>query len=95
MKVKRIPQRMCVGCREMKDKPLLIRVVRAPDGTVSLDASGRKPGRGVYLCRSVECMKRALKQRQIERQLEVTLSPEMQDTLRQLMETLPAEQADG
>ena len=86
---------MCVGCREMKDKPLLIRVVRAPDGTVSLDASGRKPGRGVYLCRSVECMKRALKQRQIERQLEVTLSPEMQDTLRQLMETLPAEQADG
>jgi hypothetical protein len=95
MKPKKIPQRMCVGCREMKDKPQLIRVVRAPDGTVSLDATGRKPGRGVYLCRSAECMRRALKQRQIERQLEVTLSEELRDELQRLMETLPEVPADA
>ena len=87
--IKRIPQRMCVGCREMKDKPALIRVVRAPDGTVSLDAGGRKPGRGVYLCRDAECMRKALKQKQIERQLEVKLSDELAAELQKLMESLP------
>ena len=58
-KVRKIPQRQCVGCREMKDKKSLIRVVRSPEGEISLDFVGKKPGRGAYVCRDVEWLKRA------------------------------------
>ena len=88
MKPKKIPMRMCVGCREMKEKRELIRVVRSPEGEVSLDPSGKKNGRGAYLCRNPECMKKALKQRQLERQLEVTLTQEVTDGLTSAMEAL-------
>ena len=81
MKPKRIPERMCVGCREMKPKNELIRVVRTPDGNVLLDTVGKAAGRGAYLCRNSACLKRALKQRQIERQLEVTLTDEIREAL--------------
>ena len=77
MKPKKIPMRMCVGCREMKPKRELIRVVRSPEGEVSMDPVGKKPGRGAYVCRNPECLKRAIKQRQLERQLEVTLTEEV------------------
>ena len=60
-KVKKIPQRQCVGCREMKDKKSLIRVVRSAEGKVSLDFGGRAPGRGAYVCHSVDCLKKARK----------------------------------
>ena len=60
-KVKKIPQRQCVGCREMKDKKSLLRVVKAPDGTISLDFGGKKPGRGAYVCHDVACLQRARK----------------------------------
>lgn len=88
MKPKKIPMRMCIGCREMKEKKSLIRVVRSPEGTVSLDDTGKKAGRGAYLCRDSECMKKALKQHQIERQLEVTLSEEVTAQLNEVMEDL-------
>ena len=68
-KVKKIPQRQCLGCREMKDKKSLLRVVKSPEGDVSLDFVGKKPGRGAYLCRDAACLARALKQKQLERQL--------------------------
>ena len=58
-KVKKIPQRQCVGCREMKDKRALIRAVKSPQGEVSLDFTGKKPGRGAYVCPNSECLKRA------------------------------------
>ena len=76
MKPKKIPMRMCVGCREMKDKKTLIRVVRSPEGTVSLDTTGKKSGRGAYVCRNAECLRKAIRQRQLERQLETALSEE-------------------
>ena len=60
-KVKKIPQRQCVGCREMKDKKSLLRVVKSPEGEVSLDFGGRAPGRGAYVCRDMECLKKARK----------------------------------
>ena len=88
MKPKKIPMRMCIGCREMKEKKSLIRVVRSPEGTLSLDETGKKAGRGAYLCRDSECMKKALKQHQIERQLEVTLSEEVAAQLNEVMEGL-------
>ena len=89
MKPKKIPMRMCVGCREMKPKRELIRVVRSPEGEVSMDPVGKKPGRGAYVCRNTECLKRAIKQRQLERQLEVQLTAEVSAALQAAMENLP------
>ena len=90
-KPKKIPMRMCVGCREMKPKPELIRVVRSPEGEVSLDPVGKKPGRGAYVCRSAACLQRAIKQKQLGRQLETPLGEE---TARQLAEALEQMRAE-
>ena len=92
MKPKKIPMRMCVGCREMKPKKELIRVVRAPDGSVSMDLVGKKPGRGAYVCRNAACLQRAIKQRQLERQLEVQLTDEVAAQLQQELDNLPPPQ---
>ena len=73
LKPKKIPQRQCVGCREMKDKRALIRVVRSPEGVISLDFRGRMPGRGAYLCPDAACLKKARKARALERALECVL----------------------
>ncbi len=91
MKPRKIPMRMCVGCREMKEKKELIRVVRSPEGDVSLDPTGKKSGRGAYVCRDPDCLKRAIKQRQLERQLDAALSPETAEALRAEMEALTGE----
>ena len=80
-KVKKIPQRQCVGCREMKDKKILLRVVRSPEGSVSLDFGGKKPGRGAYVCRDVACLKRARKSRALERAFETAIPPEVYDAM--------------
>ena len=66
-KVKKIPQRQCVGCREMKDKRALIRAVKSPQGEVSLDFTGKKPGRGAYVCPSAACLAKARKAGRIAR----------------------------
>ena len=81
--------RMCVGCREMKPKKELIRVVRSPEGVVSMDPVGKKPGRGAYVCRSEACLKRAIKQKQLERQLETSLTEEVADALARALAELP------
>ena len=91
MKPRKIPMRMCVGCREMKEKKALIRVVRSPEGDVSLDPTGKKSGRGAYVCRDPNCLKRAIKQRQLERQLDAALSPETAEALQQELEALTGE----
>ena len=67
---KKIPMRMCVGCREMKPKRELVRVVRSQDGNVTVDFTGKAAGRGAYVCRSVECLERAIKTRGLDRALE-------------------------
>ena len=67
MKPKKIPMRMCLGCNEMKPKKELIRVVKSPKGEISLDFSGKKSGRGAYICRSVECFNKARKGRRLEK----------------------------
>ncbi|MCQ2459302.1 MAG: YlxR family protein [Ruminococcus sp.] len=67
MKPKKIPMRMCLGCNEMKPKPELIRVVKSPEGDVSLDFVGKKSGRGAYICRSAECFEKARKTRRFEK----------------------------
>ena len=90
MKPRKIPMRMCVGCREMKEKKELIRVVRSPEGDVSLDPGGKKPGRGAYVCRSADCLKRAIRQKQLERQLEITMTDELSNELTAEMDRLNA-----
>lgn len=64
---KKIPMRQCLGCREMKPKGELIRVVRSPEGEISLDFRGKKPGRGAYLCPNEACLARVKKIRALER----------------------------
>lgn len=70
---RKIPERKCLGCNTSKPKSELARVVRAPDGAVSLDLTGKKSGRGAYVCKSVECLKKCRKRRCIERALEVEI----------------------
>ena len=85
-KVKKIPQRQCVGCREMKDQKALLRVVKAPDGTVSLDFGGKKNGRGAYICPNPECLKKAIRSKALDRSLEVTIPEEVYGRLEKEME---------
>ncbi|MBR3560757.1 MAG: YlxR family protein [Oscillospiraceae bacterium] len=82
---KKIPQRQCVGCREMKEKRELIRVVKSPEGEISLDFRGKKPGRGAYVCPSAECLKRARKTRALERAFSASIPPEVYDALEEEM----------
>ena len=86
MKQKKIPARMCVSCGEMKPKKELIRVVRAPDGVVSIDAGGRAQGRGAYICGDVRCVMGAKKRRTIERNLNVADCGSLFESLMELCE---------
>ncbi|MDO4921571.1 MAG: YlxR family protein [Phascolarctobacterium sp.] len=85
MKVKKIPQRKCVGCNEMKDKKALLRIVRSPEGEISLDLTGKKNGRGAYVCPDKACITKAVKEKRLERALEKPVSEEV---YRQLLEDL-------
>ena len=85
-KVKKIPQRQCLGCREMKDKKALIRVVRSPEGAISLDFKGKASGRGAYVCPDAQCLKKAVKARALERAFSCQIPPEIYDRLEQEME---------
>ena len=87
---KKTPLRQCLGCREMKPKAELMRVVRSPEGTVSVDLRGKAPGRGAYVCRSADCLKKALRSRAVGRSLGVEIPPEIYDSLAAQME-----EADG
>lgn len=79
--MKKIPMRMCTGCGEMKPKRELIRVVRSPEGEISLDKTGRSPGRGAYVCPDAECLKKARKSKRIERVFSVSIPEEVYDAL--------------
>ena len=83
--MKKVPMRMCVACREMKPKKELIRVVRTPEGEIVADETGRRNGRGAYLCRSEACLAKALKIKALERALEQPLSEEAVTQLRQVI----------
>ena len=82
---KHIPQRMCIGCGTQKDKRELLRVVRNKEGEISLDATGKKPGRGAYLCPCPDCLKKAQKARRLEKALSAQISPEVDESLLQEM----------
>ena len=83
--MKKVPMRMCVACREMKPKKELIRVVRTPEGEIVPDETGRKNGRGAYLCRSEACFNKAVKTRALDRALEQPISEVAAAYLRQVI----------
>ncbi|MDF2875989.1 RNase P modulator RnpM [Sporomusa sp.] len=82
MKPKKIPLRMCVGCQEMKSKKELLRVVRSPEGEVVLDPTGKKAGRGAYMCRSEQCLTKAFKEKRLERALKQQIAEDVYNALR-------------
>ncbi|MBQ8337551.1 MAG: YlxR family protein [Oscillospiraceae bacterium] len=86
MAVKKVPMRSCCGCREKKPKRELIRVVRSPEGEVSFDITGRKAGRGVYLCNDKACLLKAIKSRALARALECEIPEEVYERLEGEME---------
>lgn len=83
MKVKKLPQRMCAGCMEMKPKKELIRIVRSKEGEISIDLIGKKPGRGAYICKNEECLTKAVKTKRLEKNLEVKISDEIYNKLKE------------
>lgn len=84
-RVKKIPQRMCVGCQEMKSKKELIRVVRTPQETIEIDPTGKRSGRGAYICPQEECLKKAVKGKRLEKALQKNIAAEIIDSLLQGM----------
>ena len=79
--VRKIPMRMCLGCGEMKPKKDLIRVVRSPEGEISLDLTGKKSGRGAYICRDTECFRKARKAKRFEKAFSCNISDEVCDAM--------------
>ena len=81
MKTKKTPQRKCLGCNQVKDKKDLIRVVRSPEGDLSVDKTGKKPGRGAYVCPSRECVEKAIANKSLERALEIKITETVEKEL--------------
>lgn len=86
MKQKKIPARLCVGCKEQKTKKELVRVVKSPQGEISLDLTGKKPGRGAYICPSVSCLQKARKTRQLERVFSCQIPDEVYKDLEEALQ---------
>ena len=81
MKTKKIPMRMCTGCGEMFDKRELVRVVKSPEGEVSLDLTGKKAGRGAYVCKNADCLKKARKKRALSMQIDDEVYNKMEEEI--------------
>lgn len=86
MVIKKIPKRMCTGCMEMKPKKELIRVVKNKEGEVSIDFTGKKPGRGAYVCKNIECFEKAYKTKRLSKNLESNISEEIYTKLKDEIE---------
>ena len=88
MSGKKIPLRQCIGCGEMKSKKEMIRILKTPDEEIILDATGRKNGRGAYICPSMECLKKAEKGKGLERSFKMAIPKEVYETLEKEMAQL-------
>ena len=88
MGINKVPLRQCIGCQEMKSKKEMIRVIKTAEDEIMLDATGRKNGRGAYLCPSMECFKKAVKSKGLERSFKMAIPKEVYETLEKEMEEL-------
>ena len=89
--MKKVPMRKCVGCREMKSKKEMIRVIRTQEGEFLLDATGKKNGRGAYICPDKECLNKAMKNKGLERSFKQSIPKEVYETLEKEMSQLDSE----
>lgn len=87
MKAKKIPVRMCVGCQERKEKKALVRIVKSPEGKISLDLTGKKSGRGVYICHDPKCLAQAKKTKRLERAFSCAIPNEVYALLEEEIQT--------
>ena len=85
-KQRKIPQRQCVGCRNMKDKKALVRIVKTPEGEICVDATGKKSGRGAYICPDAQCLQKARKSRALERAFETAIGEDIYAALQAQIE---------
>ena len=83
---KKIPERKCLGCMQSFPKSTLVRIVRSPEGEISLDLTGKKSGRGAYICKSADCLSKAMKAKRFERALECQIPDEVVETMRKELE---------
>ena len=90
VKTRKIPQRMCLGCQESHPKKELIRIVRSPEGEYSVDTTGKKAGRGAYICPKQECFEAARKNHGLERSFKNAIDPAVYEELEQQLERLQA-----
>ena len=88
MSMKKVPLRQCIGCQEMKSKKEMIRVIKTAEDEIMLDATGRNNGRGAYLCPSMECLRKAVKGKGLERSFKMAIPKEVYETLEKEMEEL-------
>ena len=88
LKQKKVPLRMCLGCQEMKPKRELIRIVRNKENEISIDATGKKQGRGAYICKSQECFEKARKGKRLEKGFESKISEDIYEMLKQQLEDI-------
>ena len=79
----KVPQRTCMGCQAKKEKRELVRIVRSPEGEISVDMTGKKPGRGAYICPDLECLNKVVKSKRLERSLETAISQEVYESLKE------------
>lgn len=91
MSIRKIPMRQCTGCGEMKSKKELIRVIKTPENEIVIDATGKKNGRGAYICNSLECFQKAVARKALERSLKVTIPKEIYETLEKELKELESE----
>jgi len=86
--VRKVPMRQCIGCQEMKNKKEMIRVIKTAEEEILLDATGKKNGRGAYLCKSMECFEKAVKSKGLERSLKIKIPKEIYESLKEELECL-------
>lgn len=91
MGVKKVPLRQCIGCHEMKTKKEMLRVLKTAEGDICLDATGKKNGRGAYLCYSRDCLEKAIKGKGLERSFKMAIPQEIYETLREEFDKLETE----
>ena len=89
--VRKVPMRQCIGCREMKSKKEMIRILKTTEDEIVIDATGKKNGRGAYLCYSRECFEKAVKSRGLERSLKMSIPKEVYERLREELDALETE----
>ena len=87
MQMRKVPMRMCTGCGQMKPKRELVRVVKCQDGEIALDLTGKKAGRGAYVCRDIECLKKARKARRLEKAFSCRIPDEVYDRMEEELQS--------